>query len=264
MQHLNEEQLVLQHYGDADSGAAEHLASCAQCSSEYDVICRVLTLVDGVPVPERGAGYGETVWSNLRWKMDRAQRPQRRLTLYLAVAAVAATAFVSGLLWTTGLRRHEPAVSVAERPAPSTQPAAAIARTTPPLGGDSNPRVLLLVVGDHLDNSERLLIELSNADPKGSVDIASDRLRSEELVAANRIYRQTAARTGNSRIASILEELEPVLLEISHAPDRLRGAALVDLQKRIEAKGLLFKVRVIGSEADRSGSAPQHTPTNSL
>jgi len=141
---------------------------------------------------------------------------------------------------------------------------ASTVRTTPPLAGDANPRVLLLVVGDHLDSSERLLVELSNADPKGTFDIAGDRLRSKELVAANRIYRQTAARTGDSRITSILEELEPVLLEISHAPDHLRGAALVDLQRRIEARGLLFKVRVIGSEVDRSGSAPQHSPTNSL
>jgi hypothetical protein len=264
MQHLNEEQLVLQHYGDADSGAAEHLASCAQCSNEYDVICRVLTLVDAVPVPERGADYGETVWNSVRWKMGRRQ-PRKRATALLAVAAVAAIAFISGLLWTNGIRHGEPATQVAGRRSVHATSTAEAARSTPaPLGGDANPRILLLVVGDHLDSSERLLVELSNADPKGTVDIASDRLRSEELVAANRIYRQTAARTGDSRIASILDELEPILLEISHAPDRLRGTELVDLQKRIEAKGLLFKVRVIGSEVDRSETAQRHAPTNSL
>jgi hypothetical protein len=262
MQHLNEEQLVLQHYGDADAGAAEHLAGCDQCRGECDVIRRVLSLVDGVPVPERSTDYGETVWNSVRWKLARPQRRQRRLTAFLAAAAVAAIAFVSGLLWTSGVRPHG-------QDTPATQNVATVTPATPivrpaALGGDSNPRVLLLVVGDHLDSSERLLVELSNADPKGSVDIASDRLRSEELVAANRIYRQTAARTGDSRIASILEELEPVLLEISHAPDRLHGAELVDLQKRIEARGLLFKVRVIGSEVDRSGLTPQHSPTNSL
>jgi hypothetical protein len=262
MQHLNEEQLVLQHYGDASVDAAEHLAGCAQCAAEYDVICRVLALVDAAPLPERGADYGATVWNSLRWKMDRPQKARAPWTSFLAAAAVAAIAFVSGLIWTSRLRPPVPDGSVAVQGRKNATSPTTVAGT-PARSGDANTRVLLLVVGDHLDSSERLLIELSNADPKGSFDIAGDRLRSEELVAANRIYRQTAARTGDSRIASILEELEPVLVEISHAPDHLRGAELVDLQRRIEAKGLLFKVRVIGSEVDRSGSA-QHSPTNSL
>jgi cyclopropane fatty-acyl-phospholipid synthase-like methyltransferase len=46
----------------------------------------------------------------------------------------------------------------------------------------------------------------------------------------------------------VLADLEPVLIEISHAGTTLSSNELAELQKRIEAKGLLFKVRVISAE----------------
>jgi len=57
MQHLNEEQLVLHRYHDdgVEAVAAEqHLNDCADCRAQYDTLCRVLALVDDLPVPQRG------------------------------------------------------------------------------------------------------------------------------------------------------------------------------------------------------------------
>jgi hypothetical protein len=124
--------------------------------------------------------------------------------------------------------------------------------TTPPsvtaLPRDHSDRILLLVVGDHLDSTESVLLEVANADPQKNLDIENERRRAGELVATNRIYRQTATQNGNERIASVLADLEPVLIEISHAGTTLSSNELAELQKRIEAKGLLFKVRVISAE----------------
>lgn len=131
-------------------------------------------------------------------------------------------------------------------------------------GGDVAPappteRVLLLVLGDHFESSERMLVELANADPKSTLDITSEQKRSQDLLASNRIYRQTAAQNGDRRVASVLDDLEPILVEIAHSPSHLSAAELDELQKRIEAKGILFKVRVIGSKVDQSQShAPNH------
>ena len=66
-------------------------------------------------------------------------------------------------------------------------------------------------------------------------------------MAENRLYRQTAARTGDARVASVLDDLEPVLLEIAHGPDRLTPEEVENLRQRIEGDGILFKVRVAGS-----------------
>ena len=49
-------------------------------------------------------------------------------------------------------------------------------------------------------------------------------------------------------MATLLADLEPILIEISNAGDKLEGDKLAELQKRIESKGLLFKVRVMGAQ----------------
>ena len=93
-----------------------------------------------------------------------------------------------------------------------------------------------------------VLVELANTRPDGRVNIASERSRAEELVNANRLYRQTAENVGDRAVASVLEDLERVLQEIAHSPSDLSSAELAALQKRIESKGILFKVRIIGSQ----------------
>ena len=70
----------------------------------------------------------------------------------------------------------------------------------------------------------------------------------DELVSANRLYRQTAVRSGEDSLVAVLEELERVLVEVAAGPDALAPQDVAELQRRIEARGLLFKVRVVGSQ----------------
>ncbi len=53
-------------------------------------------------------------------------------------------------------------------------------------------RILLSDVGDHLDRSQMALVELVSSDDNTSMDMAGERSRAEQLVADNRLYRQTA------------------------------------------------------------------------
>jgi len=80
------------------------------------------------------------------------------------------------------------------------------------------------------------------------VDIRAEQSRAEELVTANRLYRQTATTLGDAAMASVLDDLERVLLEIARSPSEISSQELVALQRRIESKGILFKVRVVGSQ----------------
>jgi hypothetical protein len=79
------------------------------------------------------------------------------------------------------------------------------------------------------------------------MDISAEQERAGGLVDETRLYRQTAARTGDARISGVLEELERVLVEITHAPSQMTPRQLEELRQRLAAEGILFKIRVLGS-----------------
>jgi hypothetical protein len=235
MNHLTEEQFVLYYYGESEgsAGVRQHLDACEACRGQYANLQRVLNIVDAAPVPERAANYGTQVWRKLEPKLGRGtlraswlapiRWPMRHWAAIAAVAALVVTAFLAG--------RYYP------KPQPSPQMAA----------GQVRERILLVAVGDHLERSQMVLVELVNARPGQALDISSEQERAGDLVAENRLYRQTAARTGDASLAGVLDELEPVLLEIAHGPARLTPEEVDKLRRRIEGDGILFKVRVVGS-----------------
>ena len=116
------------------------------------------------------------------------------------------------------------------------------------------------MVSDHFDESERMLVELTNLTPAGEVDISSEQERAEELLASNRLYRRTATDRGEEELATLLDELEPVLMQIAHAPSQVPPDELRRIQKRVEAKGLVFKLRVVRADA-RATALPHIAPT---
>ena len=94
------------------------------------------------------------------------------------------------------------------------------------------------------------------------------------LVASNRLYRRAADRAGHRRIVALLDELEPLLLELAHSvPDgattgdtdsvasaKVAREELTATQQRIEEKDLLFKLRIAGS--GWTGRPPARPITN--
>ena len=126
---------------------------------------------------------------------------------------------------------------------PQNKPAAMAAAADP----QAHERILLVAVGDYLERSQTVLIELSNASPKGPLDISAEQERAGDLVNESRLYRQTAAHIGNTAVANVLDELDRVLLDIANGPSRISPGDLEKLRQRLEAEGILFKVRVLGS-----------------
>jgi hypothetical protein len=109
-------------------------------------------------------------------------------------------------------------------------------------------RVLLIAVGDHLERSQMVLVELAHADAIGELDISAERQLADDLVASNRLYRQTARQMGHANVAGLLDELERVLVEVARGPSTVSMDQLADIQQRIESQGILFKMKVIRSE----------------
>jgi len=84
-----------------------------------------------------------------------------------------------------------------------------------------------------------------------------EQARARELVAANRLYRQSAAHTGDEVIGTALEDLERVLLELANAPADATPESLAALRDQIGAGGLLFRVRVVQSEMRERQKIPR-------
>jgi hypothetical protein len=236
MKHLSEEQLILHYYGEEEGslGAERHLDECEACRALYGSLQRTLNVVDSLPVPEPGAEYGEQVWRRIEHRLP-ARRGARWVWALPARWrwAAAGAAFAALLV----------AAFLAGRFYPHARQPVQLAAADPQAG----ERILLVAVGDYLERSQMVLIELANARSPGSLDISAEQERAVDLVSENRLYRQTAGHTGDSAVASVLDELERALLDITHAPSRLSPGELEKLRQRLEAEGILFKIRVLGS-----------------
>jgi hypothetical protein len=272
MKHLQEQELIEYRYGDLPDAAAKeavekHLHDCGECRASYAALGRVLAAVDTDIVPERAPDYESRVWNELSPKLARASEapatdvvraPQRsagwrswftlpRLIPVAGVAALVIAAFFAGRLF--------PRLSSPQKPA-ELQPLA-----NAPIPQQGRDRVLMVAVGDHLDRAQMVLMEISNAESGTAgkpeeTNIERQQQRAEELLGANRLYRQTAEHTGEKGVASVLDELEPVLMEIAHSPSTISQSQLDELRKHIEARGLLLKVRVLDSNVRQKEKKP--------
>ncbi|MFN2633650.1 MAG: hypothetical protein ABR610_09565 [Thermoanaerobaculia bacterium] len=241
MTHPTDEDLLSFHW-DADRKTGSHVAECAECAGRLADLRAVLHAAGGAPVPERGPGYGRDVWARLQPRLTepppRAQAwawpfGLRPLGVGAAIAALILAGFLAGRL-------------AAPRP-PGAGELAALRQ-----------RVLFAELSGHLARSEAVLLELSNA-PDGALDVSAEQARLTELLPANRLIRQSARRAGEPAITGVLDELERVLLDVEHGPSRLTGAQREALARRIEADGVLFRLRVLSSRI-RAGerTAPSH------
>jgi hypothetical protein len=257
MNHLTEEQLILHYYGEDQSEAAgqtlpfdslaieQHLEECGECRTLFGSVQRVLNIVDSFPVPETPADYGAQVWQRIEPKLPARRRfvfvtsPWRWAAAGLAFAALLMGAFVAGRVYPGAATRTNPIRAQLQRNEPQGDP----------------ERVLRVAVGDYLERSQMVLVELANAAPKGVMDISEERQRADDLVTETRLYRQTATSTGDARIASLLDELERVLVDIRNSPSQVTPEELAGFQRRLESEGILFKIRVLGSNV-RNQEAP--------
>jgi hypothetical protein len=241
-QHLTDDDLILHYYGETSPGderqTTGHLQQCGLCRAEYTRLQRVLASIDERSLAmEPGPAFERTVWARLEPALEPARRSwvgwlltsPAPLGLAAAVVVLVVGAFFAGR---------------ALSPAPAAPTAAAVAAAADQI----RERILLSDVGEHLDRSQMALVERVSGDDNSTLDIASERSRAEQLVADNRLYRQTAEETGDVLLSQLLDEIERVLTDVAAAPEAGSSRDLADVRRRIESRDLLFKVRVIASE----------------
>lgn len=238
--HLSEEDLVWFYYGEAENATEIdlHLAVCDQCRSAYE-LCKVdLLTVENWPVPERNPGYGEQVWRSLVKRDASIGRPVPRWRRWFSFPRLAIAASVCAMLcvaFLAGRYTHQP------------EPVAVTNET------EIRERLFAAALGDHLEQSERTLLEITNG---STSSFQVEQERAENLLRANRLFRVTAEREGHSTLASVLDDLERVLLDVANGPVERSAEQLDLLRDRVTDQELLFKVRVLELKLQDIGSRP--------
>jgi hypothetical protein len=237
MTHVSDEDLLLDYYGEASpeqrAAMRAHLERCSECQALDRELRGVLALVDNEPLPEAPPGFERTMWARLEpvvsgFSRTKDVRELPRWALAACVAGLAVGSFALGRVW--------------DRPAPA--PANETAADPRAL----SERLLRSEVEDHLERSQRVFLELVNADDAAPVVLASDRERAADLVAAGRLYRHSVEELGDTETRDLLEDVERVLVDIANGPEVETSNDLSEVRRRISNQDLIFRLRVTAAE----------------
>ena len=212
-----DDDLILYFYGEHEApGEIERaLAADPELARRYEILKREMSALDTLTPPEPRTGLEGRMWARVAPELSRPRAifTWRWWNAAAAAAVIAAAAFLAGRL------------------VPNAPDEVEVAQTWKALPQEARDRVLQAALADHLDSSQRLLLEVVN----GGDAPADERARASELLSANRLYRRAAEKAGERRVAAVLLDLETLLTELSEAPPQ---------QARAESEDLLFKVRI--------------------
>ena len=99
----------------------------------------------------------------------------------------------------------------------------------------------------HIEKSETLLVAFRNVrldSPRAATEVSYERKRARQLVYQNMILRREADANGDVHIASLLESLEPILLDIANLPDKPDSNAVRTIRERVERKNIVPLLQV--------------------
>jgi hypothetical protein len=248
MSHLSEEELIAHAYAEDDNNVVQqHLSACAECAKAYSALGSDLADIKFAEAPPRDAAYGHRVWESIAGSLP-AYEPRKSwfrgglwpaLSYAAAAIALVVCAFLGGRLW-----EHRQAQTIAQNHVQQHEPSV----QQPP------QRVVVVVLSDHLDRSERLLVELKHAEG-GVASPLRDEARS--LLAANQICRKNAKQDDDRALSTALDRLDHLLVELANQPDGLNSQTISRLQDEMNADGLLFEVRVLRSRQAASSTHPK-------
>jgi hypothetical protein len=234
--HPSDDDLILHAYGESRPAVSHaidaHLRACPQCAAVWTELRETLHLVNSADVPEPSPAFERIIWARVQQELF-SPRPSRwSLRQWLPLTAVTAAVVIVA----AGVTMHL---------SPTNGAGSSIA------GVDARgpERVLLTALDGHLEQTELLLIELMNgSDDSAEVALTFERATAEDLVSSGRLYRVTAQHQGDLRLAQVLEDIEPVLVDLARSPDRVDQSSLQSLRLRIDDEALLFKVRTAAHE----------------
>jgi hypothetical protein len=106
----------------------------------------------------------------------------------------------------------------------------------------------------HVEQAQLLLRSFRNARPadagrRASSDLAYEKRRSKKLLYENIVLRREAASRGNLPVESLLDSLEPILIDIANLPDRPAPADVREINERMRRKNLVAMLQISAVES---------------
>lgn len=249
MSHPSERDLVLFLSDDCDDSGAirAHVEACPRCRDEVEELRRLIAAA-AASAPGPAAGFEDRLWQAQRRHLAlrsvpggaaAAGRPPAAAWRWVAAAGALAASLVLAILLGRGTAPVMPG---------NGQPQPLVATEDLAAGGD---RILLFAVSEQLRRSRLLLAELANSPTEDATTIAWQQQRAAALVSDSRLFRQSARLRGRPEMASLLEEVERLLLEVARAPSDVEQQQA--WRQRIRDGDLLFKVTAaeVGTRTSR-------------
>ena len=252
MDTISDNDLILHFYRDGlDAGRIREIDDALFASPDlrarYTRLQQMLHAVDAEPAPEPDAQFSDRLWQRLDARIAASASPVRlqgwraRLFDLLHSLLVQRAAFAGAcvLLLAIGVGFYA-GRSTAPEPDEIAQTRANAMAT----------RILDAYVAEHLRATEGLLLTAVNSDDAGLV---GNRDLAASLVDSNRLYAQAATRSGNTRLADFLRQLEPVLLELANQSPDTSVQSIDGLRDYLKKTDLLFQVRATQARIDAAG-----------
>ena len=258
--HVTEEEMIVEFYGESDKPAAveRHLAGCPECAQAFAELKSDLADVSRLEAPARDARYGERVWAAIAPALPVYAKQERRwgaggwwaggfltnpwlrgIGYAAACALLVSCALYAGRIWEQ--KTQQPMAKVEPKASQAKQP------------------IVVVVLDDHLDRSERFLVQLKHADMDSAQMASPLRDEARSLLAANRVCRKNLVKTSDPELATALDHLDSLLAEAANEPGGLNAGSIAKLQDEMNADALLFEVRVLRTRITdhaRSGDNP--------
>jgi hypothetical protein len=99
----------------------------------------------------------------------------------------------------------------------------------------------------HFEKAETLLRAFRNVrldEPGAADEVSYERKRAKQMIYQNMILRREADAAGDVQIASLLESLEPILLDIANLPDNPDDDSVRVIRERVERKNIVALLQV--------------------
>jgi putative zinc finger protein len=99
----------------------------------------------------------------------------------------------------------------------------------------------------HFETTERLLLAFKNVrldEPSAAEEVGYERKRAKQLVYQNMLLKREADAAGDVQISSLLENLEPILIDIANLPDQPDENTVRTIRERVERKNIVGLLRV--------------------
>jgi len=267
MKQWNKDDLILFYYGELDHNQNKELRKALAESStfqqEYANLCDFLDNQTSLEVPPPEVNLNQRIMASVYQQAEKQNRPlvREKLTGFkllewlgetywhklagasFAMSFVVITVFVLGR-WSTQL---EPINEVA-------QASSDVRLKTENQGyfnAEESQRILISNVSSHMEISGRLLTMVSNGNGDLSQQIDSRRQIIEELVVLNRMYRRILEQSGDQQLATLLQQMESILIELNHTQVNAEDSELQDIKERIEQTDLIYRLKVTNKKLNQ-------------